>query len=592
MKLFPTFSKFSFEDIAEYMEKVVKRFPLSVIAVFVMTVLAIYLVHLNYDTDTSLTVIGKTFCAAIVLLFLGVTTQLLFESGQVKQQKYLYGFTGIFLVLYIFWLPSDFSNATIEFWGGQLLIILGFLALVFAAPFVTAIVKRKEQVSHDLYVFGLGVLKTVAKSAIYSLIIFILGAILLATLSGLFELSFVTEKRYMEWFIISFLFLGFLQILGGIPTTLKGGVVPQGVTLFFTKRIALPFIALYTAILYIYFLLILTTGEWPVGMVPWLAMWFSFFSFAAYAAAYPYQDKFKVFQPKFIPYVLILPIALLFYGILVRIDAYGFTVNRYLVLVFGVWIVGMVLYYIFSKRKELGIIPLSLAIVSFAISVGPWSAFNVSKNDQQARLTDIVSYYQLGTADARDIPNEEANSARTIIAYLCEYHGCDSLAEPLGAVYGQAYDASEQKDRYSVEYKIVEILGIPQYYPDEFGQKYLSIVYDYVSQGGSIPVDQYDSISHIDINKLENQTRNYVEIVEGRVLLHIGLVAPVDATEVIMKELESRGGQYETVSEPVTLTLTQGTTKILLYPEQINGNNSDGIITIEYIRALVLIDKQ
>ena len=592
MKLFPTFSKFSFEDIAEYMEKVVKRFPLSVIAVFVMTVLAIYLVHLNYDMDVSLTVIGKTFCAAIVLLFLGVTTQLLYESGQVKQQKYLYGFTGIFLVLYIFWLPADFSNATAEFWGGQLFIIIGFLALVFAAPFVTVIVKKKEKVSQDLYVFGHSVLKTISKSAIYSLIIFILGAILLATLSGLFELSFVTEKRYMEWFIISFLFFGLLQILGGIPTTLKGGVLPQGVTLFFTKRIALPFIAAYTAILYIYFLLILTTGEWPEGMVPWLAMWFSFFSFAAYAAANPYQDKFKLFQPKYIPYILILPITLLFYGILVRIDAYGFTVNRYLVLVFGIWIVGMVVYYIFSKRKKLGVIPLSLAVVSFLITVGPWSAFTISKNDQQRRLHDVVTYYQLGTESARDIPDKDANSARTIIAYLCEYHGCDSLIKPLGAIYGQAYDASEQKDRYSVEYEVVELLGIPHYYMDESGQKYLSVVYDYVSLGGIVSVEGYESMTIVDSNLVVNGSKNHFENLQGRILLHVGLETPIDVTEVLMSELKNRGAEYAVVAEAVPIPLTLGTTKMLLYPQQINGNDQDGVITIEYVRVLVLIDKQ
>ncbi len=597
MKLFPTFSEYSFKDIVDQAGAITKRFPVAVAAATIMTVLAIYMINVSYEQDQSLTIIGKTLITALIGFFLGISAQLLFESNQIKSKKFLYAGLFLFLILYFFSLPEDFASIPFEFWIGQVLVILGFKAFLFVAPYIRGLTNHTRDNSVNLYTYGSELLENSARAGIYSLIIFILGAILLGTLGLLFDIPFINEKRYMEWFVISFLFVGTLQILGGIPQQFSSDTLKQGVTLFFTKRIALPFIFVYTAILYVYFLLILATGEWPNGMVPWLAMWFSFFSFAAYTAAYPYQKNFSLFKPHYIPYMLVLPIALLFYGILVRINAYGFTVNRYLVLAFGLWILGMVLYYLFSKRKVLGMLPFSLAVITAIISIGPWSVFEVSKQSQLEKLQELFTTHQvIEQAQARidktqtiKITNEDAVQVRSIIEYICEYHGCIELKNILGQVYLDAAIKSDD-NRYNQVFHILDSLGIDSYYHLEGKPlKYLSLNYDYWQRGGPLAVKGYSKLVSLDMSTIDSLSPYTITAVNGRILL-TGFDKEIDITEYLNTQLKEKGSDYKVLSElPEQFTYNKDNISFVLFPEYISGTDHHGLISIQFASALLLI---
>jgi len=79
----------------------------------------------------------------------------------------------------------------------------------------------------------------------------------------------------------------------------------------------------------------------------------------------------KTFR-KYFPFVVIPQIAMLFYAIYLRIAQYDITVNRYFVVVFGIWLLVISLYFIVSKKKEIAVIPSILTLFTIIISLGPW----------------------------------------------------------------------------------------------------------------------------------------------------------------------------------------------------------------------------
>ena len=82
---------------------------------------------------------------------------------------------------------------------------------------------------------------------------------------------------------------------------------------------------------------------------------------------------------------------MLFYAIYLRIAQYDLTMNRYFVVVFGVWLTGISLFLIFSRQKRLVSIPMSLAIITFVISFGPWSVYHLPFDRQYQKLVSNLT---------------------------------------------------------------------------------------------------------------------------------------------------------------------------------------------------------
>jgi Domain of unknown function (DUF4153) len=88
------------------------------------------------------------------------------------------------------------------------------------------------------------------------------------------------------------------------------------------------------------------------------------------------------------PWLLAIPVALLFLGILKRTDAYGMTESRYLVLLAGVWLAAVVLTQgVFRARFDIRYIPAIIAGLLITASFGPWGASGWS---QRSQMRDLV----------------------------------------------------------------------------------------------------------------------------------------------------------------------------------------------------------
>ena len=61
----------------------------------------------------------------------------------------------------------------------------------------------------------------------------------------------------------------------------------------------------------------------------------------------------------------------------------------------AVWLTGITLYFLFSKKDDIRWIPLSLCVASFLLAVGPWSIFSYSRQNQAERFGALLEKYKL-----------------------------------------------------------------------------------------------------------------------------------------------------------------------------------------------------
>jgi hypothetical protein len=133
-------------------------------------------------------------------------------------------------------------------------------------------------------------------------------------------------------------------------------------------------------------------------------------------------------------YFLLAPlIALLFVAIFKRVNTYGITEERYFVILLACWLAFISLYMIVTGGNKIRMIPVSLCIIAFLSSFGPWGAFNISRNSQVKELTTLLDSNHVlknGVADttsAHDVTAQDYIRIQDIVRYLDNVHGYKTL---------------------------------------------------------------------------------------------------------------------------------------------------------------------
>jgi hypothetical protein len=108
------------------------------------------------------------------------------------------------------------------------------------------------------------------------------------------------------------------------------------------------------------------------------------------------------------------------------------TESRYIAIVTGVWLAAMVLYFLFSRGKNIKAIPLTLCVLSLLITVGPWGAFAVSENSQIARLKTMLEKNSI-LVDGKvhkapaSMAFSDAKEISAALIYLHDIHGYEEI---------------------------------------------------------------------------------------------------------------------------------------------------------------------
>ena len=192
--------------------------------------------------------------------------------------------------------------------------------------------------------------------------------------------------------------------------------------------IIFPLLAVYTVIIYAYFVRIVMLWSWPSNMLVNMVLWYTAIGVLAVyfmRSQSPLHRWFGLFD-RWYPRLTVLPLILMFVGLFIRIGAYGFTEPRFFVLILALWVTAFTAMAIVRRpEKRLNVLaPTLLAALAVLSVLGPWSAFDVSRMSQTARFEQTLARNAMLSADGsaimpkNGIPDGDKATLYSILDYF------------------------------------------------------------------------------------------------------------------------------------------------------------------------------
>jgi hypothetical protein len=396
----------------------ISRFPFETFAAFTGTCAFYYVVTVDGDQKLEFTKINLT--AALGLVFY-LASGLFARSTEKGKKLYvpIQSLVTLLLVAYYFSLPDFIQDTHMQRYA--ILSAVGHLAVSFAPFLLQRNVNAFWHYNKTLFI-------RILTSGIYSVVLFGGLAGVLGSLDALFEIS-INNKTYLILGCVVFGLFNTLFFLSAIPKNPEkadeDSSYPSGLSMF-TQYVLIPLVSIYMAILFAYEVKILVTFNLPKGWIAALIIAFSIVGILANLLVYPLRNNSDKGWIRFFArwfYLLMMPLLILFYwAVLYRIFEYGFTEERYYLLITAIWLSGICVYFVFSKSKSILFIPITLALLGlFTLYAGPLSASSVSLRNQLSRLAQLLN----DGAIKEDGKKQE--QAIEIMKYCMQTHGRKSI---------------------------------------------------------------------------------------------------------------------------------------------------------------------
>lgn len=407
----------------------IKRFPQTIGISTACVILLIIIAELISESNSE--ELAKTLGRITMVLALGIPISLcinLYFERLKDYKKYLfygaYVAGALLLVLYYFIYLSEFEMVQITRYIGLSLVLYLIFLFISYLP-------NKD--NYELYVIK--IFTRLLTTVLYSVILYLGIAAILVTIELLLEVDVQGKLYYYSW----------LVIIGVFAPSFFLAEIPQRDEILSLKDyskllkvlvlyIIIPLISVYTIILYIYFGKVIITSQWPEGLVSHLVLWYSVISAAVLFFITPMVKEINWVKRymRIFPKVLLPLIAMMFISIGIRINTYGVTENRYFVVALGIWVLFIMSYFSFVKKKRNIILPLSLAIITFISVFGPISSYSLSKYSQNKRFEQVLIKNDMLVEEkivkaTSDLPEEDARAISSILDYFDTYHSLNDI---------------------------------------------------------------------------------------------------------------------------------------------------------------------
>jgi hypothetical protein len=300
------------------------------------------------------------------------------------------------------------------------------------------------------------------------------GGLELALVSAdkLFNLDL--DHSYLNLFYVMVGCFHPLYFLAGVPRDFEALETdieyPRGLKAF-TQFVLAPLVAVYALILYAYAVKIIAARAWPHGWVAMPVLILAGVGILAALLLHPLQErpeeKWGGWFCRNFPRALGPLSLLLLLSVWQRIAAYGVTEERYLGMVAGGWILVYALIFVVRRNSGIRWVPASLGVIALLAAIGPWSAGNISKQSQLARLTRLLEAQGLMVngevrAPAKPLALDDTSydDLNSTLQYLAGTHGPNTLRGMFGKLVGdrQWTDLT----RYEASDNILKALNITQ----------------------------------------------------------------------------------------------------------------------------------
>lgn len=497
----------SLQSVLKSTANTINRFPLETLAALVGTIYSLIIIH-SLEQRTEQFNIKIVICSSLCLvLFLSLS--LYFESK--KTNTWVQLGTNIFLGCIIIAVVFNLSEE-ITFIEWLQLFVLS-IALHLLVSFAGFIPKKYEQ--EEFWEFNKQLFIRIITGGIYSSVLYVGLAVAITAITKLFNVEFYKEI-YGDLFIIIAGIFNTIFFLAGVPETNNANSplklsYPKGLKNF-TQFVLMPLISLYLVILLCYEAKILITLSLPIGWVSYLVLIFAIFGILSFLLIHPIAKEtgnlwMRTFSKWF--YFLLVPLlGLLFWAILYRVNLYGFTHERYYVLLLSIWLTVVVAYFIIYKQPKIKFIPISMCLFGLLSIAGPQSADSISKNSQLSRFEE----YMKGMG-VKKLTFDQEKDLSSIVDFLEENYGVNVLTP----YTENKLTALLKKDKTPNTSQIMEAFGYEYHseyeknineggsynYSQPYNNNEITIIrgYDF-----SFELSNYNSIDDKETVKIDNKT--------------------------------------------------------------------------------------
>lgn len=486
----------SFQKLLTGFFQVIKRFPLELLAAGTGTVAGMAMVRADSMEDPHYQIVLISSNLALTL-FLSVS--MFSESHRLSSKtRWLLSSTALLFVVLIAQglYPLTVEVNLIRF----LLLAAAFHLLVSFAPFIYS------GSMDGFWEYNKTIFLRILLSGLYSGVLYIGIAIAVSATGILFDLKIPNEVYGYTFCLIAGIF-NTTFFLSGIPENWKAMEEPQsyprGLKVF-TQYVLIPLASIYLVILLAYEIKIIIEWELPKGIVTSLVMGYAVYGMLSLLLVHPIRyDEGNQWMRTYagVFYVLLIPlIALMGVAIGVRIDQYGVTESRYLIVLIGLWLIGVTLYFLFSHLKNIKVIPVTLCLALLLATWGPQSAPAVSMRSQTNRLKDFFKEHQAFEND-KIIPLKSrttSDQADALLRYLLDRYGLEAIQPMTDVNLAElTMPADTIRNRYDATWKRYQLIRDyfniePAYVATE--RRYFNV---YTQERYPISLHGYDSLAEV-----------------------------------------------------------------------------------------------
>ncbi len=488
--------KLSFTDFTEKLRTLVTRFPFPVIFIAVLAVLFFIVIN-QRDADVPQRLWAFFATGIPIVLMFSLLTE------NFKNQLVRYGtilLAILLLLLHVIFMPEKLQTVHI-----YQLTVIGLSAAL--ACFVISFYRKNDAVS--FWEFSKTSVIQIIISGVFAQVLMMGLSLAALALNQLFKIK-IEDEVYQNLAVICYGLFMPLFFLANIPAgedKFKTELRNEKFIKILGLYIVMPVLAVYTIILYVYFIQIIVNWELPNGWVSWMVTVLALAGFITLMLQYAQRtenNKITVFFARYFPLILLPLLVLMSVGIFRRISDYGLTINRAYVLVFNFWLYGISIYLLITQSKYLKYIIYSFVIIAVFVSVGPWSVYAVTKHSLLNETRDLLTGIQyldngkmkdIETLKSLNISDKQAEKLEEKVSYLALNYGNSVLQD----FFVQKIDTL----RYSEVYKLMNLKNIvlADEYEKSFG---FSLKYN----TELIDVSDYANVVRISNTEYEQQDKN------------------------------------------------------------------------------------
>lgn len=382
-------AKFSLSDFLTDSKLAVTRFVIPIVLSLIGAGIAIYSFNGKELSDTIISLLitvglGISLFFALAMFFENRIFSIWFKIGA--------HLTAAIILVCIFFQLREMQLFGLE--NAPLLIVryaIIFHLLVSFLPFLG------NKLNIGFWHYNRILFTRILLTAIFIATVYLGLAAALGAISQLFGIT-IKSDVYFDLWAICFGPVSVIFFCAGVPKDLKELETTDeysNILRIFVQFVLIPLVLIYVIIMYAYFGKIVIEANLPKGFLTYFIHAMLVLGLYAYLLIYPFQfvsnSKLIRLYTKFFFFVLIPVIAMQLVGIITRINQYGFTEERYLVLVTALCVVSMIVYFVFLRKKNLIFIPIIIFVYTLISAIGPLSATNIAIWSRKSRIEKMVT---------------------------------------------------------------------------------------------------------------------------------------------------------------------------------------------------------